>query len=107
MVFRGLWNKGITADGKVLLRFVKGRRPGYNKPIRNFIESTLLDNSLDNSSQGITEAEEIISNLTLENQAVLDSFLGTATSGVAAVKFNRKIIGAEFLKDAFIMARNR
>jgi hypothetical protein len=58
-------------------------------------------------SQGITEAEYIISHLTVENQVVLDPFLGGGTTAIAALKLNRKIIGTETREDVFNMAKNR
>jgi 16S rRNA G966 N2-methylase RsmD len=75
-----LCDKGVIVNGKFLLWFVKGERPEYHEPIRNFIESTPPDKSLHDWSQSITEAEYIISHLTVENQVVLDPFLGGATT---------------------------
>jgi DNA modification methylase len=102
-----LCDKGVIVNGKFLLWFVKGERPEYHEPIRNFIESTPPDKSLHDWSQSITEAEYIISHLTVENQVVLDPFLGGATTVIAALKLNRKIIGTEIQEDVFNMAKNR
>ena len=49
----------------------------------------------------------VISNLTVENEVVLDPFLGGGTTAIAALKLNRKIIGTEIQEDAFNMAENR
>ena len=45
--------------------------------------------------QSTVEAEYIIKNLTIENQTVLDPMMGTGTTGIAALKLNRKFIGIE------------
>ena len=49
----------------------------------------------------------VISNLTVENEVVLDPFLGSGTTAMAALKLNRKIIGTEIQEDAFNMAKNK
>ena len=41
------------------------------------------------------EAELVIRGLTLENQRVLDPFMGYGTNGIASLKLNRKLIGIE------------
>jgi site-specific DNA-methyltransferase (adenine-specific) len=102
-----LWDKKVTVDGKVLLWFVKGERPEYHEPIRNFIESTPPDKSVHDWSQSVAEAEYIISNLTVKNEVVLDPFLGSGTTAIAALKLNRKIIGTEIQEDTFNMTKNK
>lgn len=42
-----------------------------------------------------------------ENKIVLDPFLGSGTTGVCAVKNNRKFIGIEISKEYFDIAENR
>jgi DNA modification methylase len=59
------------------------------------------------TGQSTTEAEYIISHLTVENQVVLDPFVGSGTTAIAALKLNRKIIGTEIQEDIFNMAKNR
>ena len=59
------------------------------------------------TGHSITEAEYMISHLTVENQIVLDPFLGDGTTAIAALKLNRKIIGTEIREDIFNMAQNR
>ena len=45
--------------------------------------------------QSTIEAEHVIKGLTVENQIVLDPFMGYVTNGVATLKLNRKFIGIE------------
>ncbi len=51
--------------------------------------------------------EHLINLCTKENQIVLDAFMGSGTTGVAALKLKRKFIGFEIDKDYFAIARNR
>ena len=43
--------------------------------------------------------------LTVENQIVLDPFMGSGTTGIAALNLNRKFIGIEIDKERFEIAR--
>ena len=51
--------------------------------------------------------ENLIINSSLENDTVLDCFMGSGTVGAACKKLNRKFIGIELDKDYFEIARNR
>jgi DNA modification methylase len=51
--------------------------------------------------------ENLIINSSLENDTVLDCFMGSGTTGAACKKLNRKFIGIELDKDYFEIARNR
>lgn len=51
--------------------------------------------------------EKLIEIFTIKNQKVLDPFLGTGTTGVAAINKNRKFIGFEIEKKYFNIAYNR
>ena len=57
--------------------------------------------------QSPVEAEYMISRLTVENQVVLDPFLGGATTAIAALKLNRRFIGIEIEEDTFNIAKSR
>ena len=57
--------------------------------------------------QSPVEADYMISNLTVENQVVLDPFLGGAKTAIAALKLNRKFIGIEIKEDIFNIAKGR
>ena len=79
----------------------------YNiKKIGDFIESTPPCKILHDWEQSSIEAEYVIKNLTMENQTVLDPMMGSGTTGLAALKLNRKFIGIEKDFETFEMARN-
>ena len=45
--------------------------------------------------QSLIEAQYVIKNLTKETQIVLDPIMGSGTTGISALKLNRKFIGIE------------
>ena len=51
--------------------------------------------------------EDIIRVHTNENDIILDPFMGSGTTGVAALSLNRKFIGVEIDKDYFEIAKTR
>ena len=51
--------------------------------------------------------EYLIKLMTLENQTVLDSFVGSGTTAVAAKKLNRNYIAIERNKDIYNIAKDR
>jgi site-specific DNA-methyltransferase (adenine-specific) len=51
--------------------------------------------------------EKIIRNSTREGQLVLDPFMGSGTTGVAALNNNRNFIGIELDEGYFNIAKNR
>ena len=91
-------DKGVVIKQKPLLWFTKGKRKAT--------AYDYLDDLIDSSSphenknlhqwaQSSTEAEQIISKLTVENQTVLDPMMGSGTTGIAALQLKRKFIGIE------------
>ena len=54
-----------------------------------------------------SEAQHVISRLTVENQTVLDLMMGSGTTGIAALQLNRKFIGIEIDPDTFEIAKSR
>ena len=60
-----------------------------------------------NGSKVTSEAEYCIKHLTLENHStVLDPFMGSGTTGLAALKLGRKFIGIEINSETFEIARS-
>jgi ParB-like chromosome segregation protein Spo0J len=103
MKFPGL---RVWAHGKPLLWFTKGEKRRA-EPVRatpDFIESKPPNKVLHEWSQSTVEAEHMIDVCTVENQIVLDPFLGAGTSGIAALKLNRKFIGIEVDSERFKVA---
>ena len=67
----------------------------------------MLSNSSVVSKDLTTEADHIISHLTVgENQIVFDLFMGSGTTGIAALNLKRRFIGIEKDKKYFDIAKN-
>jgi 16S rRNA G966 N2-methylase RsmD len=91
-----IFHNNIRADCKPMVWFVKGDKPNMAaKVISNYIESSPPDKSLFNWAQSTTEAEHIISRITVENQIVCDPMMGVGTFGIAALNLGRQFIGIE------------
>lgn len=78
----------VHVGWKLLLWFVKGDN-GARKQINDISDVIRLqpvDKSLHDGAQSTIQADYVISHLTLENQVVLDPFLGTGTTGISALK---------------------
>ena len=98
------WKYHIELNHKTALWFVKGDKPNTTSVIKDVINSTPPDKSLHNWAQSQTEAEHIINGLTVDNQVVLDPYMGVGTFGISALKLNRKFIGVEIDSESFKLA---
>jgi DNA methylase len=87
----------INVAWKPLIWFIKGNNGRTNTPtwIVDFVESEPPKKIMHEWEQSTIESEHVIKGLTVENQIVLDPFMGYATNGIAALKLNRKFIGIE------------
>ncbi len=100
----------ISVAWKPLLWFVKGQDGKTSNNlgwIVNFVESKKPDKIAHEWEQSTVEAEHVIKGLTVENQIVLDPFMGSGTTGAAALQLKRKFIGIEIDKDHYSNAVNR
>jgi 16S rRNA G966 N2-methylase RsmD len=103
-----MFGHGVYVWWKPLLWFVKGeRRAPPAKTIPDFIQSKPPDKDLHDErwNQSTIEAEHMIDACTVENQIVLDPFMGSGTTGIAALKLKRKFIGIEIDRSRFEVAR--
>lgn len=103
-----VYQRNIFAEWKPMIWFVKGEKPSEGILIRkigDLIESQPPDRSLHEWTQSPIEAEFIIDNLTVENQVVLDPFMGVGTFGLAALKLKRQFIGIEIDPERFGIAK--
>ena len=102
-------DKHIVITWKPLMWFTKGKRntQAYDY-IRDFINSSSPNENKNFHpwAQSCTEAEQIISKLTLENQIVMDPMMGSGTAGIAALKLKRKFIGVEIDPNRFAVAKS-
>ena len=64
-----------------------------------------INKELHDWAQDPTEAEHVISKITLENQIVWDPMMGSGTTGIAALGLKRKFIGIELNPKTFEIAK--
>ncbi len=104
---RSMHENHVFVNGKPLLEFVKGpelRTPDF---MGDFIESQPPDKSLHEWAQSPIEAEHVISKRTVENDTILDPFMGSGTTGLAAMNLQRQFIGIEKDSERFEIAKAR
>lgn len=102
--FSSFFPKNILVKWKPLLWFVKGGTPNQNGKIFDLIDSTKPEKILHDHQQSSDDARYIIEQLTKPGGIVCDPFMGSGTTGIAALKFNRQFIGIEIDKDIFDIA---
>ena len=105
-----IYPRYVFAELKPLLWYIKGERANdlvISNTIGDYIESTVPFKLHHEWEQSPVEAVYIIKNLTLENQTVLDPMMGSGTTGIAALKLNRKFIGIEKDNETFEIAKSR
>ena len=104
-----IFSNHIRVNWKPLLWLVKGQSQSNIVAdaggIDDFIISTPPDKSLHEWAQSLTEADYIIKHLTIEKQVVLDCFMGSGTTGIAALNNKRQFIGIEIDQQTFDEAR--
>jgi len=89
------WQRQIVVKWKGLLWFVKGSKPQLPNYLSDLVFSQRADKILHDWQQGTAEADHVIKILTVENQIVLDTFLGAGTTAVSSVKLQRRFIGID------------
>jgi 16S rRNA G966 N2-methylase RsmD len=92
---------------KPLLWFVKGNNSNALELITDVLLSKKPDKIAHDWEQSTVEAEQCISRLTVENQIIFDPFMGSGTTGIVALKLNRKFIGIEIDEEYFKAAQSR
>ena len=101
------FQRGVSIKWKPLLWFVKGNKKNAIDFMSDYIESKPPEKPLHEWTQSTVEAEHVISRLTVENQLVLDPMMGSGTTGVVAIKLNRKFIGIELDKCRLEIGKGR
>ena len=77
------------------------------RDISDFIESRQADKTIHPWEQSTIEVKHVIESLTVENQVVLDPFMGYTTTGMGALEVGRKFIGIELDERRFSEASKR
>ena len=100
-------HRGVSIKWKPLLWFVKGNKKNAVDYLADYIESSTPEKLMHEWEQSPAEAEHVISRLTVGNQVVFDPMMGSGTTGVAALKLNRKFIGIEIDREKFEIAKGK
>lgn len=100
-------DKQIMVRWKPLLWYVKGDKRALPQNMNDFIESEPPVKGYHEWAQSEVEAEYVIENLTVENAIILDPFMGSGTTGLAALKIKRRFIGFEKNPEKFKVAKKR
>lgn len=93
----------------------KGARWTFNKPadapyLRSVFETSIVSGSertIHPTQKSLKLMKEIIKIHTNENDLIIDPFMGSGTTGVAALNLNRKFIGIEVYPEYFDIAAKR
>jgi 16S rRNA G966 N2-methylase RsmD len=100
----------LRENYKSLLWFVKGDRDDVSTAglahDKLFRESSPPDKALHNMAQSPKECEYVINHILFaQNQIILDPFMGSGTTGIAALRNNRQFIGIEIDSTKFEIAQ--
>ena len=91
--------KNVTCGWKPLVWYVRDRRATQVMVPDRFAGSaprkTLPTGDTADWAQGVGELEPIISALTAPGDLIVDPFAGSGSTGVAALRFGRRFIGAD------------
>lgn len=102
-----MYQKKVTVCWKPLLWFVKGNlRTDLKEFIQDLVDSESPDKNLHEWAQSPKEAKHAVMRLTLPNDTVFDPFMGSGTTGIAALTLGRKFVGIEKDMDKFTIAKS-
>lgn len=102
-----LWDRNVNTFWKPVLWFVKGEYAG--DWIGDVCKSDVNDNDKKHHDWGQSESgmADIIDRFTYPGQTICDPFLGGGTTGVVAVKMNRRFVGIDISEDAIETTKRR
>lgn len=96
--------RNVIVEGKLLFWYVKGEKPTILDAVSDYVLSEKQKDRID-WQQSTREADHIIKKLTQEGQIVFDPFMGSGTTGLAALKLKRKFIGIDNNPDNYQIAK--
>ena len=85
----------------------KGRRLINGKRDPNILKFNRTGNKLHPTQKPVDLLEYLISKFSDKNETVLDPFMGSGSTGVAAKNLNRSFIGIELDEEYFKIASDR
>jgi len=100
-----LWNRKVNTFWKPVLWFSNGEYKG--DWIGDVCKSNNPDKEYHSWGQSESGMANIIERFTYPGDTILDPFMGAATTGIVALKMNRKFIGIEINQETFNIAKER
>lgn len=101
-----LWKQQLHTSWKPLLWFVKGKRAD-NWLGDDVFTSPSADKNFHKWGQSVEGFIPLIERLTKPNDTILDPFLGGGTTAIAALKCQRKFIGADIKQECIDITKKR
>tara|TARA_R110000868_G_scaffold180024_1_gene420521 strand:- start:968 stop:1654 length:687 start_codon:yes stop_codon:yes gene_type:complete len=89
-----------------ILFFEKGKRKLNDLSIPDILEVPRINGGYP-TEKPVELCEKLILQSSSHNQIIFDPFMGSGSTGVAAIKNNRKFIGNDIKKNAVKLAKNR
>ena len=112
-----VWEKNNTSMGDLkgsyapkhefILFGHKGRRLRNGKRLPDVLQANRTGNKLHPTQKPISLLQIFIEQSSNENEIILDPFMGSGSTGVAALNTNRKFIGIELDEKYFNIAKDR
>jgi site-specific DNA-methyltransferase (adenine-specific) len=102
---RWLCGKNVFVGWKAILWFVKERR-GHDEPIADTVSSG-REKDRHEWQQGLGEALYYVEHLAPKEALVVDPFLGSGTTAVAAVRLGRRFVGCDINPGAVATSQER
>ena len=112
-----VWEKNNTSMGDLkgsyapkhefILFGHKGRRLRNGKRLPDILQANRTGNKLHPTQKPISLLRIFIEQSSNENEIILDPFMGSGSTGVAALNTNRKFIGIELDEKYFNIAKDR
>ena len=112
-----IWEKNNTSMGdlegdfapkyEMILFLHKGRKTINGKRDSNIIKDKKTGNKLHPTQKPVSLMEYLLSKFSDEDDLIIDPFMGSGTTGVAACNLNRSFIGIELDPDYFKIATTR